>query len=123
MPIPIIYRKIQNDKRMREKLLAHGHKNFSKLSACGEDTPLTLGNIVKSNNIKYIRKLEFDPYLCEKSYIKPLGKALKKFREMQDINIVIRRLDYLNESNILEPYVIRLLKLRRIRLELTKLSL
>jgi len=107
---------------MREKLFAHGHKNFWKLSACGEDSPLILGSIIKSNNIKYIRKLEFDPYLCEKSYIKPLSKVIKKFNSIQDINLVIRRLDYLDESDILGPYVVRLLKLRKMRIELAKIE-
>lgn len=57
----MIYRKIQNEKKMRQKLVALGYKHFSKLAACGEDTPLTLANACRSNNIKYVRKLEFDP--------------------------------------------------------------
>jgi len=61
MESPIIYKKIQNDKKMRIRLRVLGHKQFSKVSACGEDTALTLGNITKSSRTKYIRKLEFDP--------------------------------------------------------------
>jgi len=56
-----MYRKIQNDKKMRRKLVAKGSKNFSKLTAAGEETTLTLRNIVKSRCLKYIRKFEFDP--------------------------------------------------------------
>jgi len=58
---PIIYRKIPNEKKMRTRLAVNGYKHFSKLSACGEDTPLTLGNVSRSRNLKYIRKFEFDP--------------------------------------------------------------
>jgi len=57
----MIYRKIQNDKKMRQRLAISGYKNFSKLSACGEDTPLTLENLRKSYSMRYIRKFEFDP--------------------------------------------------------------
>jgi len=57
----MIYRKIQNDKKMRARLVISGYKNFSKVSACGQDTSLTLGNIIRSQNMKYIKKLEFDP--------------------------------------------------------------
>jgi len=46
---------------MRARLVIGGYKNFSKLSACGPDTSFTLGNIIRSQNMKYIRKLEFDP--------------------------------------------------------------
>jgi len=119
-PIPIIYRRVQNDKKMRTRLAVNGYKNFSKLSACGEDAPLTLGNVVKSRNVKYIRKFEFDPYFCEKSHMKLLGKTLKKFKDIQSFNLVIRRLDYIDESDILEPFMIRLIRLKKFRLELIK---
>jgi len=46
---------------MRVRLTVSGYKSFSKLSACGEDTPLTLERLSKSHNMKYIRKFEFDP--------------------------------------------------------------
>jgi len=121
-PIRIIYKKIQNDKRMRTRLTVNGYKHFSKLSACGEDTPLTLGNFIKSRNIKYIRKFEFDPYLCEKSHIKLLGKAIEKLKNIHDINLVLRRLDYVNESDLLEPVMIRMNKLKKFRLELNRLE-
>ena len=58
---PVIYKKVQNDKRMRARLLISGYKYFGKLSACGEDTNLTLGNILRSRSVKSIRKFEFDP--------------------------------------------------------------
>lgn len=61
MKSPMIYRKVQNNKAMRRKIVIHGNKYFSKLSACGEDTALTLGNIARCRSMKYIRKFEFDP--------------------------------------------------------------
>jgi len=122
MESPIIYRKIQNDKKIRSKLRISGYKYISKVSACGEDTPLTLTNISNSRCTKYIRKLEFDPYLCEKSHMKPLSKVVKKFKDLTELNIVIRRLDWMNESDILEPFVIRQLKLKKLRFELTKIE-
>jgi len=121
-PIRIVYKKVQNDKKMRTRLGVNGYKSFSKLSACGEDTSLTLGNFIKSRNIKYIRKFEFDPYLCEKSHIKLLGKAITKLKGIQDFNLVLRRLDYMNESNLLEPVIARMNKLTRFRLELNRLE-
>jgi len=121
-PIPIIYRKIQNDKKIRSKLRVSGYKYISKVSACGEDTPLTLHNISKSGCTKYIRKLEFDPYLCEMSHMEPLSRVIKKFKDLTELNIVIRRLDWMNQSNILEPFVIRELKLKKLRFELAKIE-
>jgi len=95
-PIPMIYCKIQNDKKMRTRLTITGYKSFSKLSAAGEDSQTTLDNITKPHNVmRYIRKLEFDPYLCEKSYMKPLSKALRKFKDIRGLNLVIRRLDWI----------------------------
>jgi len=107
---------------MWRKLPVYGFKNFSKFSASGEDTPLILENLLKSHNLKYIKKLEFDPYLCEKSYMEPLKKVVKRYKDIRDINIVIRRLDYTNESDILMPFMMRLTKLLKIRLELTKIE-
>jgi len=121
-PIPIIYRKLQNDKKMRTRLVIKGFKSFSKFSACGEDTQRILENLSKSRNMKFIRKLEFDPYLCEKSYIKLFGKALRRFNDIRDLNLVIRRLDYVDESNILGPFMIRLIRLKKLRLELNKIE-
>ena len=46
---------------MRQRLTVFGYKHFSKLSACGEDTPLTLEKISKPHNMRHIRKFEFDP--------------------------------------------------------------
>jgi len=60
-PIPMIYRKIQNDKRMRVRLVVKGYKSFSKLYAAGEDTKVVLDNLSKSRNMKFIRRFEFDP--------------------------------------------------------------
>jgi len=122
LPIPIIYRKIQNDKKMRQRLAVFGYKHFSKLSACGEDTPLTLEKISKPHNMRYIRKFEFDPYLCEKSHMKALCKALKKFKDLSDVNLVIRRLDYVNESDRLQHVLPRLFRLDKVRLEMTRIE-
>jgi len=121
-PIPMIHRKIQNDKRMRERLVVTGYKHFSKVSASGEDTEKTLRNIIRASSLKYIRNLEFDPYLCEKSYMKPFCRAIKKFNNLQGLNLVIRRLDYVNESDILRPYMLNLHKMTKIRFELTKVE-
>ncbi len=56
-----MYRKIQNDKEMRTKLVAKGYKNFSKLSAAGQETAMTMNKMIRCRSMKYIRKLEFDP--------------------------------------------------------------
>jgi len=72
--------------------------------------------------MKYIRKLEFDPYLCDKSHIKPFSKAIRKFKDLRDLNLVIRRLDYMNESNLLKSFMLRLTKIKKIRLELTNIE-
>jgi len=56
-----MYRKIQNDKKMRRKLVAKGYKNFSKLSAAGEETAFILRSMTGCRSMKYIRKFEFDP--------------------------------------------------------------
>jgi len=47
---------------------------------------------------------------------------LRKFKDIRSLNLVIRRLDYEDESNILAPFMIRLIRLKKLRIELTKIE-
>jgi len=114
------YRKVQNCKTTRLKLVARGYKYFSKLSAAGPDTSLILQNIKKCVSLKFTYKFEFDPYLCDKSNLKPLCKVLEKLKHIKDFNLIIRRGDYMNESDLLVPYLPRLNRLEKFRIELPR---
>jgi len=50
-----------NSKTLRSRLVAHGHKYFSKLVVSGEETELTLKKLKKTKNLKFINSFEFDP--------------------------------------------------------------
>jgi len=74
--------------------------------------------------------------LCEKSHLKDLCKILKKkFKQIKKLNFVLRRYlfclldqspnqyiraDYMNESDILAPYIPRLSRVHHLRLELPR---
>jgi hypothetical protein len=116
-PMPILYTKFQNTPTLREKIVIHGHKYLSKLSASGPGTSQVLKGIKKSQSLKFAPSFEYDPYLCDESYLDLLSKALMKLKHTKDLNLVIRRLDKSDELSKLTKQVKRLLKLYKLRLE------
>jgi len=115
--IPIIYRNVPNSDNFRYKLLVRGHKYISKFVVSNTESPRTLKKLLKSTSLKDINSLEFDPYLCEESCIKPLSKTLKKFRRIRNVNLTIRRVDEDNETNYLCPFLYRMLRMKRFYIE------
>jgi len=119
-PIPILHIKLQNSPIMREKFVIHGYKYFSKVSAAGQSTPQVLKGIKRSQNLKYIRNFEFDPYLCDESYIGLLSQALARLKHTKIIKMFIRRLNESEDLSRLIPQVARLSRLYQFGIELPK---
>jgi len=116
-PIPLVRKDLANSSYTRNRLQIYGYKNFSKVSAVGKGTQKVLSHIKHSQNLKTVQALEFDPYLCDSSYLKDFVRALNKLKDLKGVNIIVRRVDRTNESNILLPFIKRLAKLKALRIE------
>jgi len=117
-PIPLT-RKIQAQSAIsRNRLQIYQYKSFSKVSATGKSTYNVLNHLKNSPSIKTLHSLEFDPYLCDSSYLKDLVQALKKFPRIKHLDLNIPRVDRKNESNILVPFTKRLTTLKSLRINL-----
>jgi len=120
-PIPVKFLNIKNHQKVSRislKLVCRGYKYISKVGATGEFSATMLEDLHKSQCLKFIRSLEFDPYFCEESGLKPLSKVFKKFNKcIQRANVVIRRLDKEHELNVLCPHLQRLRCLTKLRID------
>jgi len=121
-PIPIVRRSLPNNSKIRKRLAIYGYKYFSKFGACGPDTSLILKNATKSRTLKYINSFEFDPYLCDESCIKELRESFRRLKYVKKFNLIIRRTNELNESDMICPFLYRMLKLKSFRLEINNPS-
>jgi len=126
-PMPITRINLTNSPGTRTKFKLYGYKNFSKLSAAGPYTLQTLQNIIRTPHLRIIQNFEFDPYLCDDSYLTELKLALKKLKTVKKINLVIRRLS--NNSpreterlKAIGSNLSKLLRIRKIRVEFPKTS-
>ncbi len=114
-PIPLT-RKIQAQSAIkRNRLQIYQYKHFSKVCATGKTTYKVLDHLKNSPSIKTLYSLEFDPYLCDSSYLRNLVQALKRFPKIKDLDLNIPRVDRKNESNILVPFTKRLTILKALR--------
>lgn len=119
--IPMVYGK-GSQKQFKSKFHRtfgiKGYKYISKLAIVGPNTDINLKRIQQS--LKLARNLEFDAYLCDSSGLKPLSEVLKILRRtIKNLNIIIRKADRLNETDILAPQLQRLRELKTIRIEFT----
>jgi len=119
---PIYRKNIQNEVQAQKKILIQGIKYSSKISAVGKTTSMTLRFLSKSKAPKLTYAFEFDSYLCEKSCLPDLCKALSNntIKGLRYLNLVFRRLDRFNESDLVIPFVRKQLRLQKLRLELPK---
>jgi len=74
-----------------------------------------LQGIRKSRYVKSVQKFEFDPYLCDRSYLNDLRKICHRIRDVTWLNLVLRRVDFSGEIGILAPSLGRFLRLKSIR--------
>jgi len=118
--IPIIHHKVQNSSFINKRLRMRGYKSFSKLGALGEQTIQTLNIIDKSVPLKFIKDFEFDPYLCETSGLQELRRSFKKLKFTKKLNLVIRRVNSQNETNIIAPFIQRIRRVKKLRMEFPK---
>jgi len=58
---------------------------------------------------------EFDPYLCDHSYIKDLRRICHKIKGTKYVNLVIRRVDTPDELGLLGPFMARFTRIESIR--------
>jgi len=92
--IPLVYKKIEYNGSLKQicNLPLKGYKCISRVSASGEYTIEILNKIMQTSNLKLVRRLDFDPYLCEVSGLEHLYKALMKFKRfLLHLNISFRR--------------------------------
>jgi hypothetical protein len=117
-PIPLT-RKIQTQYAItKNRLQIYQYKHFSKVSAIGKSTYKVLNYLNNSPSIKTLHSLEFDPYLCDSSYLKDLSQTLKKLPKIKGLDMNIPRVDRTNESNILVPVTKRLTELKSLRVNI-----
>jgi len=116
-PIPIFRKDILNSCKLKERFQIKGHKLFAKLSISGPETKRILKDVEKSKTIKFVKSFEFDPYLCEHSYITDLRRVCHKIKRAKRINLTIRRMDTSDELEKLGPFMARFTRIESIRLE------
>jgi len=121
-PLPVFRKHLPNCSSSRERLSIKGHKFFGKVSAAGPQTLKILQGIKKSHSIKSIKKFEFDPYLCDQSYLNHLKRICHKIQKIKRLNLVIRRVDFPAELETFSPFVARFSKLHSFRLEFPSLQ-
>jgi len=115
--LPIFRKNLLNSSRLRQRIQIDGDKFFAKFPAAGPETSKIIHGIRRSRSVKWIRKFEFDPYLCERSHLNDLRKIGYKIRDIQKLNLVIRRVDYPQELETIAPFVSRFSRLRSLRVE------
>jgi len=121
-PLPVFRKHLPNCSSSREKLSIKGYKFFGKVSAAGPETLKILQGLKKSHCIKSIRNFEFDPYLCDQSYLNHLKRISGKILKINRLNLVVRRVDFPEGLRTLTPFVARLSKMQFLRLEFPNLQ-
>jgi len=117
-PIPLT-RKIQaQSATTKNRLQIYQYKHFYNIPATGKATSQVLKHLRNSPSIKTLHSLEFDPYLCDSSFLKDLVQTLKKHSKIKSLDLNIPRVDRTDESNILAPFIKRLTKLKSLRVNL-----
>jgi len=116
LPLPIVRRSVPNSKRLRSRLIIEGHKHFNKFVASGEETDKTLIKLQRSGLLKSIYSFEFDPYLSDISCIKAVINTFKRLKETKKINLIIRRVDYTNETDCLNPFLYKIPRMEKLKL-------
>jgi len=118
--LPLYRDNVENCLQAQKKVVLHGYKYFSKVSAVGENTISTLKSISKASRSTFIYRFHFDPYFCKSSCLMDLCKAFRKMKGIKDLNIAFRRLDRLNESDVVLPYMTKQIRMIKLRFELPK---
>jgi len=119
---PLVKIKLQDQDigvRISQQLISKGYKYISKGAITGKSSVSLLKRISQSKCLKTIQNFEFDPYLCEKSGVKPLLRVLNKLKgSIKKMNLIIRRFDEKKELCLLTKCLYRLTLLRELRIEL-----
>jgi len=118
--ITIVYKKIEYDGDPKRicRISVKGCKYVSRVIASGEFTIEILDKIRKSSAVKMIRRVDFDPYLCETSGLKSLYQVLKKFKGLLScLNLTFRRFTLRDELKEFCPCMGRLNKINKINIE------
>jgi len=116
--IPITRQKLVNNTRLERRLVIEGRRHFSKIVCSGEKTWFKLRQLQRATKLKIVRNFEFDPYLCDCSHIKPLARVLKTLKFTKNLHLILRRSDYLNETDVVFPMIPRINRLDKLKIEL-----
>jgi len=115
--LPIFRKNLLNSSRLRQRIQIDGDKFFAKLPAAGPETSKIIHVIRRSRSVKWVKKFEFDPYLCDHSHLNDLRKICYKLRDIPWLNFVIRRVDFPHELETITPFISRFSRLRSLRVE------
>jgi len=116
--IPITRQKLVNDTRLGKRIVVEGRRSFSKIVCSGEKTWFKLRQLQRAIKLKVLLNFEFDPYLCDCSHIKPLARVLKTLKYTKSLHLILRRSDYLNETDAVFPMIPRINRLDKLKVEL-----
>jgi len=121
LPIPIIRIHLPNSSTLRKRIQINQYKNFSKISAAGPHSLRILKHLRNSSCVT--QKVEFDPYLCDSSYLTELSFVLKRFRSIKQLYLIIRRFENngLDEMKKISPNIYKLVRLEKITFEFPSL--
>jgi hypothetical protein len=124
-PMPIISKKVGNegDPKLINKIAIKEYKYVSQVAASGEYTHKILNKIKKTSCLKLVRKIDFDPYFCNKSGIKELSEALNRFgNRLSHLILTIRKIEGRNDTRQLSSSLARLNKMKRIKIDIPSKS-
>jgi len=108
----------KGDLKQIHKVPVKGYKYISRVAASGEHTIEILNRIKQTSRLKFIRSLEFDPYFCQSSGLKPLSEVLMKLKRPFDrLNLVFRRFEIEDDLKRFSLCLARSYHVKRIRLE------
>jgi len=90
----------------------------SRVVASGEHTNQILRKIKQTTNLKLIRGIDFDPYLCEDSSLRPLSEVLLKLKRPLDrLILIFRRFVVKDELKMFSSFLARHHQLKTLRVD------
>jgi len=78
--------------------------------------------ILSKNSCMHERNNNLSSSMCGHSLLNSLSKIQKQVRNSTKINIVVRRMDFVDETNLLYVLVSRILRLKKGRFELSRFA-
>jgi len=122
-PIPIIRSKLQYSSKLTQKLPIYGPKYISRIAASNEYTVNVLRKMKITTNLKLVHRFDFDSYFSKESGLRQLCQVLPRLRHnLKKLDLTIRKIERENETDILYPFIYRLERAVKIRIEFFNLD-